>query len=123
MQIFIFRIRSNILNFQHENEFENAADIMNQAQELDTADRYINSKCAKYFLRAGRMSQAEEMCAKFTRENVNASESLNEMQCIWYELHCAEAFYATGCFGEALKKCHQVERVYIFIQLCNYVKS
>lgn len=116
-------LEDNILNFQHENEFENAADIMNQAQELDTADRYINSKCAKYFLRAGRMSQAEEMCAKFTRENVNASESLNEMQCIWYELHCAEAFYATGCFGEALKKCHQVERVYIFIQLCNYVKS
>lgn len=41
---------------------------MEEAQALDTADRYINSKCAKYMLRAGKIWEAEEMCAKFTRE-------------------------------------------------------
>lgn len=40
---------------------------MDEAQSLDTADRYINSKCAKYLLRAGQMERAEKMCAKFTR--------------------------------------------------------
>lgn len=40
---------------------------MEEAQSLDTADRYINSKCAKYMLRAGLMKEAENICSKFTR--------------------------------------------------------
>jgi hypothetical protein len=32
---------------------QTAADLMNEARELDTADRYLNSKCVKYMLRAG----------------------------------------------------------------------
>ncbi len=56
---------------------------MDEAQSLDTADRYLNCKCAKYLLRAGRVSEAEEMCQKFTREGVPAAENLNEMQCMW----------------------------------------
>ena len=39
-----------------------------EAQSLDMADRYLNSKCAKYMLRAGLVKEAE-MCAKFTRVN------------------------------------------------------
>ena len=31
-------------------------------------------------LRANRIHEAEEMCQKFTREGVSATESLNEMQ-------------------------------------------
>lgn len=40
---------------------------LDEAQALDTADRYINSKCAKYLLRANLVKEAEEMCSKFTR--------------------------------------------------------
>jgi peptide alpha-N-acetyltransferase len=40
---------------------------MDEAQSLDTADRFINSKCAKYMLRANMIKEAEEMCSKFTR--------------------------------------------------------
>jgi len=40
---------------------------LNEAQGLDTADRYINSKCAKYMLRANLIDEAEEICEKFTR--------------------------------------------------------
>lgn len=40
---------------------------MDEAQALDTADRFINSKCAKYMLKAGMVKEAEEMCSKFTR--------------------------------------------------------
>ncbi len=43
---------------------------MDEAQSLDTADRYINSKCAKYMLRANLIQEASEMCAKFTRVSV-----------------------------------------------------
>lgn len=40
---------------------------MDEAQALDTADRFINSKCAKYMLKATMIKEAEEMCSKFTR--------------------------------------------------------
>ena len=33
---------------------------MDEAQSLDTADRFINSKCAKYMLRANMIKEAEE---------------------------------------------------------------
>ena len=89
---------------------------MDEAQSLDTADRYINCKCAKYMLRANKIREAEEMCAKFTREGVSATESLNEMQCMWFQTECAAAYQRRGQFGEALKKCHEVERV-----SCNFI--
>lgn len=38
-------------------------------------------------------------------------ENLNEMQCMWFQTECAVAFQRMGKWGEALKKCHEVERV------------
>lgn len=95
---------------KHAGDIREAARVMEQAQALDTADRYINSKCAKYMLRAGMIQEAEQMCSKFTREGVNAAANLNEMQCMWFEIECARAYQRLGNYGEALKKCHEVER-------------
>ena len=36
-------------------DYEEAAKWMDEAQSLDTADRYINCKCAKYLLRANKV--------------------------------------------------------------------
>ncbi|KAI5639842.1 NMDA receptor-regulated protein 1 domain-containing protein [Phthorimaea operculella] len=77
---------------------------------MDTADRYVNSKCARYMLRARHVKQAEEMCAKFTREGVAATENLNEMQCMWFQTEAAHAYQRTQQWGEALKKAHEVDR-------------
>lgn len=52
---------------QHAGNIKEAAQWMDEAQALDTADRFINSKCAKYMLKAGMIKEAEEMCSKFTR--------------------------------------------------------
>ena len=41
--------------------------LMDEAQSLDTADRYVNSKCAKYMLKANLIQEACDMCSKFTR--------------------------------------------------------
>lgn len=38
-------------------------------------------------------------------------ENLNEMQCMWFQTECAMAYQRMGKWGEALKKCHEVERV------------
>ena len=66
-------------------------------------------------LLANRVPDAEEMCQKFTREGVSAMENLNEMQCMWFQTECANAFQRMGKFGEALKKCIEIDRVSFFL--------
>lgn len=96
--------------YKHAGDPEEAYKWLDEAQALDTADRYINSKCAKYMLRANHVKEAEETCAKFTREGVSAMENLNEMQCMWFQTECALAFQRLGKYGDSLKKCHEVDR-------------
>ncbi len=71
----------------------------------------LTFRCAKYMLLANRVSDAEEMCQKFTREGVTAMENLNEMQCMWFQTECANAFQRLGKYGDALKKCIEIDRV------------
>merc|ERR1719322_2088893 len=96
--------------FKHVGDIESAVQNLDEAQSLDTADRYINCKCAKYMLRANKVKEAEEMCQKFTREGVPAMENLNEMQCMWFQTECALAYQRMDRFGDSLKKCIEVDR-------------
>ncbi|CAG5993688.1 unnamed protein product [Menidia menidia] len=109
----LFLIKAKI--FKHAGNIKEAARWMDEAQALDTADRFINSKCAKYMLKAGLVKEAEEMCSKFTREGTSAVENLNEMQCMWFQTECALAYKAMSKLGEALKKCHEIERHFVEI--------
>lgn len=45
------------------------------------------------------------------QEGVSASESLNEMQCMWFQGEAGLAYKRMGKYGEALKKFHEVDRV------------
>nr|XP_020466922.1 N-alpha-acetyltransferase 15, NatA auxiliary subunit-like [Monopterus albus] len=109
----LFLVKAKI--YKHAGNIKEAARWMDEAQALDTADRFINSKCAKYMLKAGLITEAEEMCSKFTREGTSAVENLNEMQCMWFQTECALAYKAMNKYGEALKKCHEIERHFVEI--------
>jgi hypothetical protein len=74
----------------------------------DTADRFINSKCVKYMLRAGDIKTAEETASMFTRESSNPIAQLSEMQCIWFETETAKAQVQALNAGMALKKLHTI---------------
>lgn len=65
-----------VLVLQHAGDMHEAVQLMDEAQSLDTADRYINSKCAKYMLRANLVQEAADMCAKFTRVSTQPSPQL-----------------------------------------------
>ncbi|KAM4864455.1 N-alpha-acetyltransferase 16, NatA auxiliary subunit isoform X2 [Urocitellus parryii] len=104
----LFYMKAKI--YKHMGNLKEAAKWMDEAQSLDTADRFINSKCAKYMLRANMIKEAEEMCSKFTREGTSAMENLNEMQCMWFQTECISAYQRLKRYGDALKKCHEVER-------------
>ncbi len=75
--------------YKHAGDPEEAVRWLDEAQSMDTADRYINCKAAKYMLRANQLAEAEAMCSKFTREGVPAMDNLNEMQCMWFQIECA----------------------------------
>uniref|UniRef100_A0A8C4TBB8 N-alpha-acetyltransferase 16, NatA auxiliary subunit n=1 Tax=Erpetoichthys calabaricus TaxID=27687 RepID=A0A8C4TBB8_ERPCA len=109
----LFYIKAKI--YKHLGNLKEAAKWMDEAQSLDTADRFINSKSAKYMLRANMIKEAEEMCSRFTREGASSVENLNEMQCMWFQTECAAAFQRLGKYGEALKKCHEIERHFLEI--------
>ena len=48
-------------------KLEDAADCMDEAQSLDTSDRFINYKTGKYMLRANLIERAETILGRFTR--------------------------------------------------------
>lgn len=50
-------------------------------------------------------------CFVIVQEGASAVENLNEMQCMWFQTECALAYKGMNKFGEALKKCHEIERV------------
>lgn len=109
----LFLVKAKI--YKHAGNIKEAARWMDEAQALDTADRFINSKCAKYMLKANLIKEAEEMCSKFTREGTSAVENLNEMQCMWFQTECAQAYKSMNKYGDALKKCHEIERHFVEI--------
>ena len=53
--------------YKHAGNFYSAVKWLDEAQSLDTADRFINYKCTKYMLRADMIKEAVEIASKFTR--------------------------------------------------------
>ena len=47
--------------------FYEAVKWLDEAQSLDTADRFVNYKCSKYMLRADMIKESQEIAGKFTR--------------------------------------------------------
>lgn len=58
-----------------------------------------------------------------SQEGASAVENLNEMQCMWFQTECALAYKSMNKFGEALKKCHEIERVRPSCQELNSVHN
>lgn len=60
-----------------------------------------------------RVTKCSELILFFVclQEGVSAVENLNEMQCMWFQTECAAANQRLGKWGEALKKCLEIDRV------------
>ena len=68
--------------YKHAGNVFEAVRWMDEAQSLDTADRFINYKCTKYMLRANMIKEAEEIASKFTRvHNLKPFENPFVSQC------------------------------------------
>jgi tetratricopeptide (TPR) repeat protein len=105
-------IKARIL--KHSGSVTEAAKTMNAARELDLADRYINTKCAKYQLRANDNASAIHTMSLFTRNETlgGALGDLIDMQSLMYLTEDGEAFARQRKFGPALKRFNTVADVF-----------
>lgn len=55
-----------VVFFQHMGDCA-AVESMDEAQSLDTADRFVNCRCAGYMIRHDMITEASDIAAKFTR--------------------------------------------------------
>lgn len=99
---------------KHMGQPSEAAKTMDKARELDLRDRYINTKCAKYQLRADDNEGALKTMSKFTRNEVVGGTlgDLIEMQALWYLTEDAQAYARRGKLGLALKRLHTAYNIF-----------
>ncbi|KDQ60157.1 hypothetical protein JAAARDRAFT_174177 [Jaapia argillacea MUCL 33604] len=90
-----------------------AARLMDEARLLDGQDRFLNTKCAKYRLRAGLVEEASEILGLFTKKDAaSPGTDLEDMQSLLYLTEEGDAHERNGHLGLALKKYHAVEKVF-----------
>lgn len=99
---------------KHHGNIQKAADVMEKARTLDTRDRYINTKAAKYHLRNDNNEAAIHNMSKFTRNEALGGPlgDLHDMQCVWYITEDGESYQRQGKLGLALKRYTSVSSVF-----------
>lgn len=95
---------------KHKGEVKEASAAMEVARTLDERDRYINTKAAKYQLRADENEAALKTLGLFTRaETVGGPlADLTDMQGMWYMTEDGESHARQGNVGLALKRFHTI---------------
>ncbi|KAI0084740.1 NMDA receptor-regulated protein 1-domain-containing protein [Irpex rosettiformis] len=90
-----------------------AAKAMDEARVLDLQDRFLNTKCGKYRLRAGMNEEAQEVFGLFTKKDApSPGADLEDMQSLLFLVGDADSHRRNGDLGHALKKYHAVQKVF-----------
>ncbi|CAI4211974.1 unnamed protein product [Parascedosporium putredinis] len=100
--------------YKHTGDLVKAAEVMDKARSLDTKDRYINTKAAKYQLRNDENEKALKTMGMFTRADTPGGpiSDLLDMQCMWFLTEDGEAFARRGETAMALKRFHQIFNIF-----------
>ncbi|EIW67336.1 hypothetical protein M231_02521 [Tremella mesenterica] len=85
-----------------------AAYAMEEARSLDLQDRFLNSKAAKYWYRAGQIQKAEELLALFSKKGAPVVTDQTDLQCLWMMQEEGDAYRRTGNLALALKRYQSV---------------
>ncbi|TFK86666.1 N-terminal acetyltransferase A, auxiliary subunit [Polyporus arcularius HHB13444] len=90
-----------------------AAKAMDLARTLDLQDRFLNTKCGKYRLRAGLFEEAVEVFGLFTKKDApSPSQDLEDMQSLIYLTEEADAHLRNGDLAMALKKYDAIHKIF-----------
>ncbi|KAI7861749.1 NMDA receptor-regulated protein 1-domain-containing protein [Spinellus fusiger] len=97
---------------KHQGDLETAARIMNKARTLDLKDRFVNSKCVKYMLRAGYIYKAKEILLLFIKDRFNTKEYLTYLQYQWFIIEEGFAYLKIHDYSRALDRFQNVVSFY-----------
>lgn len=100
--------------WKHYGDTKKASEIMGEARSLDTRDRHINTKAAKYQLRNNESDAALETMGMFTRaETVGGPlADLHDMQCMWFLTEDGQSYARQGKLGLALKRFTSIYNIF-----------
>ncbi|CDR46417.1 CYFA0S23e00804g1_1 [Cyberlindnera fabianii] len=114
--------------YKHLGDLSGAAEIMNEGRLIDLQDRFINSKCVKYYMRANNIEEAVKVVSLFTKNDnaANGVKDLHMMQASWFIIDSAESYArlyeeasakgdtdeATKFAGLALKRFYGIVKVF-----------
>ncbi|GBE89082.1 N-terminal acetyltransferase A complex subunit nat1 [Sparassis crispa] len=94
-------------------DFIGAARFMDEARMLDLQDRFLNTKCAQYRLRANLVNEANDILGLFTKKDApSPGADLEEMQSLLYLMEEADAHVRKDNMGLALKRYTAVQKVF-----------
>ncbi|KAF8067854.1 NMDA receptor-regulated protein 1-domain-containing protein [Lyophyllum atratum] len=90
-----------------------ASRALDEARLLDGQDRFLNTKAAKYLLRAGLVEEASAILGLFTKKDAaSPGADLEDMQSLLCILEEADAHYRNGKPNLALKKYLAVQKIF-----------
>ncbi|PBP22556.1 tetratricopeptide [Diplocarpon rosae] len=100
--------------WKHRGNSQTASAIMEEARLLDTRDRHINTKAAKYQLRNDENEAALTTLGLFTRaETVGGPlADLHDMQCMWFLTEDGQSYARQGKLGLALKRFTSIYNIF-----------
>jgi hypothetical protein len=100
--------------WKHYGNTHKASEIMEQARALDTRDRHINTKAAKYQLRNNETEAAIKTMGMFTRaETVGGPlADLHDMQCVWFLTEDGQSYARQEKLGLALKRFTSIYNIF-----------
>jgi len=105
----VYMLKARI--YKHAGDAITAYGYMDIARRLDTQDRYLNTKCVRYALRANEVNAAEEIVQLFLRDG-DGLKALDELQVCWYLNSAAESHMRQRDWGRALKKLLSVDKTF-----------
>lgn len=100
--------------WKHYGNPKKASEAMEHARLLDTRDRYINTKAAKYQLRNNETEMALKTMGLFTKADTPGGPlaDLMDMQSVWFLTEDGEAHARLGNTGLALKRFHGIYNIF-----------
>jgi peptide alpha-N-acetyltransferase len=100
--------------WKHYGNTEKASEIMEQARALDTRDRHINTKSAKYQLRNNDNEAAIKTVGLFTKAETPGGPlaDLHDMQCMWFLTEDGKSHARQKSFGLALKRFTSIYNIF-----------
>ncbi|KYQ93570.1 tetratricopeptide-like helical domain-containing protein (TPR) [Tieghemostelium lacteum] len=96
--------------YKHQGDHKQAYQEYNYARTLDLADRYLNTKAAKYALRNNDPLTADQIVSLIKDDRTPLVDQISEFQCMWYEQELGDAYQRCGNYGRSLKNYYLVDR-------------